>query len=713
MEAVEQSVPGVSMRTSGPGQTEFEMRGMASNGGDSPTVGFYLDDIALTAPAGSNNGKVVIDPNLYDLNRIEVLRGPQGTLYGSGSMGGTIKLVTNSPDLADFQTSEQVILGGTDGGGFNHGENAMVNVPFGGGTAALRIVGSESHDSGWIDRVVIANGDFPLEMNPSGVINPSGTVRGNVLAAPVATDYHGVNDSNLTGIRASILWKPIESLTITPAVLWQKITQGGLSDIDSDPGTDAHYQPFDSPEPFLDAFRVESLHGEYLTDWVNVSSTTAYWSREEQISQDAAESWQWGLALPSFYVGQGGIGPAPAIEDDKSHQRSEELRITSVGNAAFKWLVGYFYEDFGSDYNVDAPAPGAATLFGTGNLYDQIVPTKITQQALFVDLSYQLTRQLQLEAGVRRYSYNESVTTYVSGAVSPSGSNAWDYFYAPERSQGLNPKYTVSYQPTTDVLLYSTAAKGFRPGGGTGPVPTSGPLGAACEANLQVNYGTTAFVPSPISFNPDSVWSYELGEKLKALNNRLTLNSAAYLENWRGVQQNIPMPCGYNYQANAGNARVYGGEIEVDAIPLTGFNVSANAGYTHATIVTATLIDAGLPVGARVQDVPDWTGSIAVSYRRSISGQLAFTARIENDYVGTRTDSTYAINNLPSYDLTNVRAGVESGRWSAVLFAKNLFNQRALLNDMTQEVINMPTYNRVIITQPLTIGIDLSYRLGQ
>src|SRR3984957_4839656 len=129
---VVQSVPGVSMRSSGPGQTELEMRGMTSSGGNSSTVGFYLDDVPLSAPASAQNGKVVIDPNLYDLNRIEVLRGPQGTLYGAGSMGGTIKLVPNAPNIDEFETSAQAILGGMHGGkGLDSTLNGMVNLPMG------------------------------------------------------------------------------------------------------------------------------------------------------------------------------------------------------------------------------------------------------------------------------------------------------------------------------------------------------------------------------------------------------------------------------------------------------------------------------------------------------------------------------------------------------------------------------------------------------
>ena len=226
-----QSVPGVSIRTSGPGLTEFEMRGIASTGGNSPTVGFYYDDTPLTAPSNSNEGKVVISPALYDLSRVEVLRGPQGTLYGSGSMGGTIKLVPNAPNTESFDASAEAVLGGTDGGGFNHAENAMVNLPFGGGIAAVRIVGSYEDDSGWIDRIVAAPGTFPIN---------NGDVRGNVLAAPVAEDYKNVNDVERTTVRISALVKPIEGLSVTPSFFYQKLTSGGLPYIDSDPGTNAH-----------------------------------------------------------------------------------------------------------------------------------------------------------------------------------------------------------------------------------------------------------------------------------------------------------------------------------------------------------------------------------------------------------------------------------------------------------------------------------------
>src|SRR5580692_4094063 len=163
-----QGTPGVSLKSEGPSQTEIEMRGMTSSGGNSATVGFYLDDIPLVGPANAQNGHVVIDPDLYDLSRIEILRGPQGTLFGSGSMGGTVRLISNQPNLSQFQSTVQSVLSGTDGGGFNHKDSLMVNLPLIDHTLALRVVGTEDYTSGWIDRIV-AN-PFPVVGgSPAGI----------------------------------------------------------------------------------------------------------------------------------------------------------------------------------------------------------------------------------------------------------------------------------------------------------------------------------------------------------------------------------------------------------------------------------------------------------------------------------------------------------------------------------------------------------------
>jgi outer membrane receptor protein involved in Fe transport len=701
--SVAQSVPGIAMLSAGPGQTQYEIRGLPPTGGVSATVGFYLDDTPLTAPAGSLNGFVTIDPNLYDLNRVEILRGPQGTLYGSGSMGGTIRLIPNAPDLAGFDASGESILSGTRGGGFNHAENAMVNLPLG-NTAALRIVGSQSHDSGWISRIVIANGDDPVPTD-------KGTVRGSVAAAPVAADYKGVNDSDLTGVRISLLWKPTEELSITPSYFYQKITLDGTSDIDSNPGTNAHYQPFDIAEPFSDRFNIGSFNVKYHTDWFDVNSTTSYWTRDQFQQLDSSQDLQFAFGFPSFYTSQGGLGAVTTYNYTTSKQTSEEIRLTSSTNSDLNWQVGYFYSDFKSSYNQAILAPGAVPSFGLSNLYTQIEPTQIIQQALFGELSYQLTSQLKATVGLRGYHYGESEVVSLSGFIN-TGSNAFSTSSASAHDNGVNPKFNLDYQVDENLLLYATIAKGFRPGAGNAPIPTSGPVGTTCEANLQALNGTTSSVTSPLSFGPDSVWSYELGEKMTAFDHRLTVNTAAYYENWSQIQQNVILPCGFAFQANAGTAHIYGSELEINAVLAQGLVLSANAGYTHAEIVSAER-DTGLTPGP-VQLVPDWTASESLTYRHPVANQLSFMARVENDYVGARPTQTAAPVTLPAYDLTQIRAGVDGAHWSAVLFAKNVFNVRPELGaGYGATVVFYPAYNRLTVGQPLTVGVDLNYHFGR
>ncbi len=700
-----QSVPGVSMRQSGPGQTELEMRGMTSAGGNSSTVGFYLDDTPLTSPASAQNGKVVIDPNLYDLNRVEVLRGPQGTLYGSGSMGGTIRLIPNAPDTKAFNVSGEVDLGDTDGGSFNHRESAMVNLPLVTDTLALRLVGTQEHVSGWIDRIVIQDGDFPAPTN-------GGATRGNVAAAPVAADYRNVNDENLTAMRAAVMWTPTERLSITPSFLYQKITQDGLSLVDSNPGTYTNYQPFDAPEPFSDRFDLGSLNVQYHFDFMDISSTTSYWTRDEDLRQDGSEEIATVLIpdfgyfplYPNSPAGPGiGANSPTSVEDDKSDQFTEELRFASAGDSNFKWLGGWFYQSFESDWDLFVYTPQAVPVVGTGNGFIQYQPTKINQNSFFGEVSWTFLPGLTATAGLRRYSYSGTVNTEVFGWLSSSGGDTPDYFHTDERNQGVTPKFNLSYEPNKDLMVYATAAKGFRPGGGNQPIPTAGLLGAQCLQDLQA----IGLNSSPLGFAPDQVWSYELGEKFRNSDGRITLNSAVYFENWEHIQQNIPLACGFPFTGNAGEAHIYGVETELDALLAPGLVFAINGSWSHArytqNAVPATTID------ERVQNVPDATGAASLSYRHEIVSGLRFVGRVDYSYVGSRIDTTAQANYLPSYALTNLRAGVEADHWSALAYVNNVANKMALLSNSPAINVNVPTFNRTAVSQPLTFGVDVTY----
>jgi iron complex outermembrane receptor protein len=696
--SIAQETPGVSMKTSGPGQTEFEMRGLDATGGFSPTVGFYIDDAPLTAPAQAAQGKVVVDPDLYDLNRVEVLRGPQGTLYGAGSMGGTIKLVTNAPQLNTFSVSAQSKESGTDGGGFNYGGSAMMNLPITQDVAAIRFVGTYKYTSGWIDRVVL--NPFPIETN-------GGLTRGNVLAAPVQASYSDVNWEELEGGRVSLLLKLGDDLTIQAGLMHQKISTGGPFTIDDPPGNVlAHYQPFDIAEPLEDNFTLYTLTVKYHFDGVDLTSATAKWNRHDEQTQDISETIQSLLGLPSFYIPEGGAGPGSQEETDFSDQASEELRLASNGDGRFQWIGGLFFSDFNSNTTSLSNFAGLEPIFGTSDLIAVGEPINVTQRALFGETSYKLTDQLKATVGLRYYSYSSTEETINSGIASIAGGPGTVLEFGRADDKGFNPKVNFAYTVNDDVLLYTTAAKGFRPGGPNSPVPLSGP--AQCltgPGNLQ-SLGLNA---APNQFNPDTVWSYEIGEKARALGNTFQINSDIYYESWNNVQQLVDPSCGFSFTANAGSATVYGSEIEIAASLSPSWTVTENVGLTHATF-DDTVLATNTVKGQKLLDVPNVTENTSVIYSTPVSAAYNFNVRGTYTYVGPMQDITYVRNDLPGYSLVNARAGITSDRFSAFLFCDNVTNKVAILTNNVAQTVNIPSVNRWVTNQPRTIGVDFQLR---
>jgi len=718
--AVAQATPGVSLKTEGPGQTEIEMRGMTSSGGNSATVGYYLDDIPLTAPASAQNGKVVIDPSLYDLNRVEVLRGPQGTLYGAGSMGGTVRLLSNQPDLDAFHASVQSVLSGTEGGSFNHTDNLMVNIPLIDDRLALRIVGTEAFTSGWITRIVA---------NPFPLTSPNGEFRGNVQAAPIQSEYPGSNATQLDGARVTLLWKPTDELTITPMLLYQFMHADGINAYDSTAGTDTHYEPFNVPEPMNDRIDIYGLTVNYSFEKFNVTSATAQWYRQANQLQDGSEafnnpntgaSYAGDYGLPNAgYYGPNGTGIVYSYETDPSQQFSQELRAASTGDSRFNWIGGVYFSSFKSVWNLYGISgnPYAFMDEGTGlratttNMWTAVTPTKLTQYAVFGDASYSVTDQLKVDVGLRYYSYDTRFSSSIGGwdsalgAATPSATGL-----ITQSADGVDPKFNISYDFTRDLKVYLDVAKGFRPGGGNIKLPTTG----AYWSQVFSAYGFTG-TKWPSTYQPDSVWSYEIGEKARFFNDRLIVNSAVYFEDWSNIQLQAE-PGDWEFQINGKDAKIYGGEIEIRAVLGGGFQASVSGGYTHVAL------DAGphwqITPSNVLTDVPPETASVGLSYAHALTHTYQFTARIDNSYVGPRYSLEfpygYSANGeygrLPPYDFTNVRAGIVSDRgWSATLFVNNVFNKHAELEYMFAESLPSAAFNRIMTNQPLTGGIDLSY----
>lgn len=208
---------------------------------------------------------------------------------------------------------------------------------------------------------------------------------------------------------------------------------------------------------------------------------------------------------------------------------------------------------------------------------------------------------------------------------------------------------------------------------------------------------------------PDSVWNYELGEKLRFLDSRLSVNGAVYYEDWSDVQQEVSPGCGFKYTANAGKATVYGAELEIAAVLAPGLLLSQNAGYTNARNATTVPL-AGVVSGDRLLDVPMWTANTSLSYTYPLRGGLSLITRLSNSYVDSIQDITFARNTLPPYDLVNGRIGVEQTHWSASVFVDNLTNKMALLGDTGALSANIPILNRIATNQPRTVGVDFNYR---
>jgi iron complex outermembrane recepter protein len=692
-------VPGLSMRSAGPGQTEYEARGLASSGGSSPTVGFYLDDIPLTPPAASQTGKVVIDPNLYDVDRVELLRGPQGTLYGSGSMGGTVRLITNLPKLNTFEGSVQGTVSDTEGGSGNGGGSFMLNAPIG-DTLAVRVVGTDTYRSGWIDRVVL--NPFPEDGGPGSL--PSG--RGNVLTAPVQNVVHDVNTENMASVRGSVLFQPNEDFSVVARVVYQHMAMGGYDEFDSPPGSayPANFVPSNVGEPIEDWVHLYSLTATWNLNFADLTSTSGYFQRHEKQTQNASESISWFAGVYPYFS-------APYSELDITRQFSQELRLNSRGDGPLRWVAGAFYSDDSSDWDEFGNSTDASftSLQPDGVVYAGDLYYRVRQYALFADGSYNITDHWKFETGLRWYRYESVSTNESSGFFAPPPAPIQEYSIS---DHGFSPRFDLSYAPNANLTTYLSASKGFRPGGPAGP-----------------DYPSYCGGGQTPSYSPDSVWDYELGEKSKLFDNWLTINADVYYIKWSGVQETVALPCGYTYEANAGNGRTFGPELEINAKLSTDWSVTASGSYTDAKInhpsaafasaVLTNPVPGGIPGCPNVDscssipilNVPKDEASLALVYSTKVLSDYQLTARVSDVFVGQAYDQAYAFAiPLPSYNLVNARLGFGTDRWTSTLFVDNLTNKVAELStNNTQFQFNVPQLVRVSTNQPRTFGAQIDY----
>jgi iron complex outermembrane receptor protein len=769
-------VPGVSMRTAGPGQTEYEMRGLTSAGGSTATVGFYLDETPLSASAVALNGRTVIDPDLFDLNHVEVLRGPQGTLYGAGSMGGTIKLVTNQPEIGKFDAAADLSTSHTESGGsWNGGISAMVNLPIN-DVLALRVVGSDKYISGWIERVVDPN--FPFPTGPYGTAGtPTQCVyyycnRGDVADATPSKIIKGSNLERFSSARTSLLYKPDDKLSVTVNGMYQRIQADGYNNYQATgtspspyPSTPGIYQPYDTQEPYYDSFKMLSLDAVYDFGPVTLTFTPAYWRRYVFQSTDSTEALQNINNLTQFLQ-------SLYVEEDNTTQDSFELRLASNDTGSkFQWQTGVYGADLHSGYNTfnDNAPYGMATTCGApspdnpvgghcpaseqynpngiyrypdatlppyssgyaanpnGVIFNDNNPNVMKQIALFGETSYKLLDTLKLTAGIRFFHY--TIGNHADQAGLGTASTNQDHTYLDVRQNGnaVLPRVNVSYEPTPDLTLYGTVAKGSRPGGVNLPIPLPSvqtleanpnayncnlPLANQLNPSLAPPVGLSYVTKQP-AYGPDSVLSFELGEKARFDDRRFTVNADVYYIKWTNIQQVVSLTCGYPYDTNAGNARAYGPEVETSARITDQLTVNVSGAYTNAKINDPTLAAqaAGFTPGTDIINVPEYTMIASLDYHQPVNASLTGMFRVSSSLVGPIQDQAYYRETLPSHNTVDLRTGVFSGKWGAYFVATNLTNKLAALTiDNTVFAWQQPTITRVSTNQPRTLGLDFTYK---
>jgi iron complex outermembrane recepter protein len=764
VEDIAAKVPGISIRTAGPGQTEYEMRGLSAGGGTAATVGFYLDETPLSANAVALNGRTVIDPDLFDLNHVEVLRGPQGTLYGSGSMGGTIRLTTNQPKLGTLEAASDLSASDTSHGSANGGGSLMLNIPIS-DIAALRVVTTGKYVSGWIDRIVTQPGAFPAPTAPSYTASAPANCgayycdRGDVAAAPVQSVIKGSNLERFAAARASLLVKPSDALSITAMGMYQDIRADGYNNFQEQPGGLAIYQPYDQQEPYHDYFRLASLKVEYEMGFATLTSATSIWSRQVLQSTDSTEALQNINNLTHLVNGSyvANYIQNLYVEVDPTRQFSEELRLTSSGTGPLEWVGGLYFANLHSGYITYNQAPGFATALTCGLpaasnpvagscpaagvvpvnstlrfpdptlpqyssaqaanpdgvVFNDNNPNVLKQTAIFGEGSYKIRDDLKLTAGLRFYHF--SIDNFANQAGLGTAAVNQDHTILAQSATGdaVLPKLNLAYTPTQDLMVYGTIAKGSRPGGFNLPIPL--PTAAVLAVNpFAYNCGVGAVsVSAQPNYSPDSVWSAEIGEKTRFADRRITVNADLYYIKWTNIQQVLSLTCGYPYNTNAGNAKSYGPELEVSTLLTTGLTFDLSGAYTQAYISqpNQAALSSGITPGTRVLNVPKYTAVAGLNYLAPISDRLNGMFHLASSLVGPNQDQAAVRQTLPSYNLIDARAGIASGPWSTAIFGTNLTNKVAL-QTINNTVFAWQTYaiTRVSTNQPRTIGVDFQYK---
>ncbi len=714
IEDISRNVAGLAVQNLGPGQSQVSIRGVSAGQivrdqpGVKEQVGVYLDESVISLSLFTP------DLDLFDLNRVETLRGPQGTLFGSGSVGGTLRYITNQPTLG---VTEGLVEGNVntvkDGELGGHIKGA-INMPLGGG-AAIRAVGYFTSFPGFIDAIGPAGGK-------------------------------DVNDGTRKGGRLSLLVEPSPGIRLTPRVVYQKVEADGFNreeffSIFANPLTTTRTPyTFNEREQYLlvrEKFEDETLIADLTASAalgpVELTSITSYINRDILVSRDASALTG---SISDDAVGLPDAGvllPSNLVDTTDLKQLSQEVRLTSTGAGPLQWLVGAFYSTVDRDYSQTLPTPGYADAIGIptgGDLnpdspYNSFLTYDIKQKAVFGEATYDFG-VVKATAGARYYDFKEE-RTFDNQGIFVGERNVLSQT---TKSDGLSPRLILTYEPTRNLSVNLQAAKGFRLGGANDPLNL--PI---CEQE-----DIDIFGPFSGSYDDETLWNYEAGVKMSQRG--LTFNAAAFYTRIKDLQVTLEAgSCSSRLVFNADKAHTKGLEAELGVSPIPGLDLSLAGSLIEAefdsTLPGALAVSTGIREGNRLPSVPKYQVAASATYGQRFSSNADWYVNASYQRVGNRiTQPADQENNprifiyrpaanpgadfggipigagttvdlrLPAYDLLNLSAGLEfDSGLEIVAYVNNLLDENPRLSfDRERGGRARLAYN---IGQPRTIGLTV------
>ena len=724
IEDVSRNIAGLSVQNLGPGQSQVAIRGISAGkidrdlAGIKEQVGVYMDESVISLSLFTP------DLDLYDLNRVEVLRGPQGTLFGSGSLAGTVRYISNQPDLTDRYGSVEGGFTMIDDGGNGGFARSMLNLPMG-DRAALRVVGYYNELPGFID----AHG-------PGGTLDED------------------VNNGERKGGRLALRWELTDNITVTPRLVYQDVDMNGFNREDI---WNILANPFTTTEPrvtmgereqyrqlkerFDEEFFLGDLTMEFDLGPTVLTSVSSFTNRNLLVSRDATQ-----LTGSVTYDIFGGTPPLNSVrlnsnllDNTEVEVFTQELRLASDYEGRFQWVVGGFYSDIQRDYGQTLPTPGYDALIGVpgpalGGPVDSPffsrIPYDFKQMAFFAEGTFDITERFKATLGARYYDYDEDRVLYFGGAFADSDGGPGELTNGPGSTSedGVLPRLLLSYDVSDNVQINAQAAEGFRLGGINDPLNV--PLCSADDLTTYSGHPT---------FDSETLWNYELGAKFGFAGGRGQFNIAVFDAEIEDLQ--VPAlagTCSSRIAINVPDSHSRGVEAELTAQPTDRFDFGISATYTESeidsTVVSSTgAVLAGIEKGNRFPSVPEFQMSANATYNwpmnesvdgfitgvyqhvgsryTQMSDQVAGFGTFGIRDFGDPTITTFTFDPLlPAYDIGNIRLGIRGDKWETALYVNNVSDENALLAlDQERGRVARVGY---LVNQPRTFGISFRFDFG-